>query len=705
MSLDPDDASRTAAHRTMDGVDLVVASFLALYFELLFIRWMPATVHVLGYFTNLVLLAAFLGMGVGVARRSDSRQLGLRVLAALAGLVMATVALQIFPLDVTAPNVDYFINEIPEHVMRHTRVPLFPAIGVVFLTTALAFVPLGQLIGRSLARLPVLRGYALNILGSLLGIGAFSLVSALALPPAAWVGLGLAPLARFVKPRVVIVAGAVALILVTAGGEHLEARRTDARISWSPYYKIHVLDIPPPVGGNIVQVNNNFLLCALDLRPRPDLPPFLAGQRAYYRLLYAFVKPKRVLVLGAGAGNDCQMALLEGAESVTAVEIDPSMARFGRELNPARPLADPRVRVVVDDARSFLEKDHGTYDAVVFGTLDSHGLFSSMGSVRMENFVYTRECFRRAAEHLSPQGVMVVCVGPMADWVHARIARTVEAATGTAAQVYYFSNFLRPGDTSNLGVVVGPGATARRDVPEWRLLSPAERNTRWKEVAGAGLIATDDWPNVFLQDRSLPFEYVVVLGLVLVIGAGFVRVGMGGGRLSPELFLLGAGFMLLETKSITEMGLVFGVTWRVSSIVIATILLVILVATLVSERHRIPRAVTYPMLLASLVACWSIPTERLLVASRPGRLALATVYVGAPILMAALAFADAYRDTASVCAAFGSNLLGAVLGGVLEYSSMTWGLKTVYVIALATYTLAMLSGRYGSGRTRLEGNG
>ena len=58
---------------------LVVASFVMLFAELALIRWVSAyQVHV-AYFTNFVLLASFLGIGVGFLRASSAKGRGFRV--------------------------------------------------------------------------------------------------------------------------------------------------------------------------------------------------------------------------------------------------------------------------------------------------------------------------------------------------------------------------------------------------------------------------------------------------------------------------------------------------------------------------------------------------------------------------------------------------------------------------------------------------
>src|SRR5687767_10424574 len=58
---------------------LLVTSLLALYVELLCIRWMPAHVRYLGYFTNFVLLASFLGLAVGILSARRRLPLGPRL--------------------------------------------------------------------------------------------------------------------------------------------------------------------------------------------------------------------------------------------------------------------------------------------------------------------------------------------------------------------------------------------------------------------------------------------------------------------------------------------------------------------------------------------------------------------------------------------------------------------------------------------------
>jgi hypothetical protein len=155
--------------------------------------------------------------------------------------------------------------------------------------------------------------------------------------------------------------------------------------------------------------------------------------------------------------------------------------------------------------------------------------------------------------------------------------------------------------------------------------------------------------------------------------------------------------MLVETKGITELALVYGSTWVVVGAVIAAILTMAFFANLVVIRWGAPRpVVTYGLLLASLALGLFINREA--VASLgPGtsRLVL-TGILTLPLFFSGFAFSTELKRAPSVAVALSSNLLGAMLGGFLEYNSMYFGFRSLYLLAGAMYLLAFLD----STRTR-----
>src|SRR5262249_1537370 len=156
------------------------------------------------------------------------------------------------------------------------------------------------------------------------------------------------------------------------------------QVLWSPYYRISLEDwwisadgaYPAFRYGTNINVNHDFLEGAWDNREE-SLNKLSPAQRAqtyeHYALLYELIgdKPRDILVLAAGAGNDVAMALRHGASSVDAVEIDPVIVNLGKQLNVERPYSDPRVHVTVDDARAFLRRATKKYDLIEFAALDS----------------------------------------------------------------------------------------------------------------------------------------------------------------------------------------------------------------------------------------------------------------------------------------------------------------------------------------------
>jgi hypothetical protein len=208
------------------------------------------------------------------------------------------------------------------------------------------------------------------------------------------------------------------------------------------------------------------------------------------------------------------------------------------------------------------------------------------------------------------------------------------------------------------------------------------------------LLATDDWPHLYLAENRLPAMYLYVLAaIVLITLATFFKSARSLGEASGlHFFLLGAGFMLLETRSITKSALLFGATWIVNAIVIACILIVILLGNLLIQRNpNIKKGLCYAGLLGSLILGYLVRIDFILSYPVVIRLVLSVIWIGLPIFFASFIFSHSFRLVKNTSSAFGANLLGVVIGGVLEYSSMMFGLNFLYLLAAVVYAFAMLA--------------
>jgi hypothetical protein len=176
-------------------------------------------------------------------------------------------------------------------------------------------------------------------------------------------------------------------------------------------------------------------------------------------------------------------------------------------------------------------------------------------------------------------------------------------------------------------------------------------------------------------------------------------VRWAAGRVRPmfqyaDLFFMGAAFLLLETKNVVQFALLFGTTWFVNALVFTGVLLSVLAAVEVSRRVRFARPqLLYGFLLAALVVGWLVPGSWVLGLPMVPRFLVAVAIAFTPIFLANLVFTQRFRDVSASTSAFGANLLGSMFGGLLEYSALVVGYRTLLILVGVLYGLAFLLGR------------
>ncbi len=676
------------------GLELLGVSCLVLFQELALIRWLPVEVRVLAYFPNLVLIASFLGLGVG-SLRTGRRSLLWMWPAALGALVGSAILLG--RVAFTAEGVTEHLWLLYEDlgpdapVVEGVRLPIV----AFFVLTAASFVPLGQFLGERLQRFRAdgapLRGYSLDLAGSLAGVVGFAVLSGSGTPPWVWFAVvaALAGVVLHRGPRLAAWAVGVGALVAALTGV------TDRADHHSPYYALSLAPVPglPDVR---VRANGALHQVAAEVGREDAAGPAWRAQavRGYhmpYSLLAA--PPERALVLGAGTGNDVAVLLAEGAGSVDAVEIDPMLVELGRRIHPDRPYASERVTVHTTDARTFLQETDERYDLIVFGTLDSMTRLAALSTVRLDNFVYTREALEAAASRLEPDGGMALYFMVGEAFIHDRLM-------GLLAETFGRMPGVLRGDWSmfNTVYVAGPAFAGHQewppDVSEWF----------FEEKLPTVEVPSDDWPYLYLAERSVSPFYLSLIGMLALVAAlsvataapGLLR-GAVSGRGDWEMFLFGAAFLLLETRFVTAMNLLWGATWITSAVVFGAILATLLVATLITEVRPLSWPVAAGGLLASLAVTWLVEPAALLGVEGPLRVGASVAYVGLPVFFAAVCFALRFERRRDAGHAFGWNLLGAVAGGLLEFAGMALGFATLLLLAAALYLGAFLLRERGAG--------
>jgi hypothetical protein len=221
----------------------------------------------------------------------------------------------------------------------------------------------------------------------------------------------------------------------------------------------------------------------------------------------------------------------------------------------------------------------------------------------------------------------------------------------------------------------------------WHRIAPAQ-----VELAGIGPLPSDDWPQLYLRGHEIPWApigqgmlAVALLSLVLLFGFAPVRRL----RLNWQMFFLGAGFMLLETKAVVHMALLFGGTWVVNSAVFFAILAMILCANLYVLRVKPHRLTPYYMLLvAALLVNALVPMNTFLSLSPVARTVASCAVVSVPVFFAGIIFASAFRESREPDVDFGSNVAGIIVGGLSEQLSLVIGFNYLLLLAAAYYLLS-----------------
>jgi hypothetical protein len=152
---------------------------------------------------------------------------------------------------------------------------------------------------------------------------------------------------------------------------------------------------------------------------------------------------------------------------------------------------------------------------------------------------------------------------------------------------------------------------------------------------------------------------------------------------------MGAGFLLLETKSIVDSSLYFGATWIVSLIVISGVLLLVLCANALAARFRGFSRWQYAPLIGSILLVYAVPHNLILGLPFTGRVVWTALIVPLPIFFAGLVFSSTFKRTAYPSAVFGANLVGAMVGGFAEYLSMAIGSRSLVVVVIIAYLVSL----------------
>lgn len=706
------------------SIALFLISVLALFLELLLIRWIGTEINIFAYLQNTVLVVCFMGLGMGCL--TCRQPIILRNL--LIPLLILVLLLSIPATRAFLGNISLLLSSLGDLVVwkmialdNPLKTTLSVSAGLVatfilMLFTWEIFVPIGRILGRFMDDHPrPIWAYSVNIAGSLVGIWAFVLLSVFYQPPGIWVlvvallllfFLGISSTER--RTNLILLFGLVVLSwFVGRDGASIE-------VLWSPYQKLAISKTDPtqhPFAEYFIKVNNtayqwiiNFSKENIRLDPNLIYPeqkqvsqPEMQAFSQYDIPLLLHPNPQTVLLVGAGTGNDVAGALRHGAEEITAVEIDPAIIYLGRKYHPGRPYHSSKVEVFNDDARSFFTTSNERYDVISFGLLDSHTT-TAMTNARLDHYVYTKESLERAKSLLRDGGIMALTFEPQKPFISDRIARSLHDIFGE--DPIYFripKSFYGVGGVmfiaGDLRAVHNRIAANKRLsslIAEWTDNYPLQLTYKTQ-------ITTDDWPYLYLRSRQIPLLYyllaVMIFALFSYTNWRFKFTSLiGNWRISHwHFFFLGAAFLLLEVQNISKASVVLGNTWWVNAVIISGIMVMILLANLiVAKLPKIPSWLVYVGLVGSCIALYFVDLAQFGFLPYYQKALIVGSVTTVPMLFSGIVFIRSFAHVSRKDIALGANLIGALVGGLLQSVTFITGIKALLLIVAVLYSAAIL---------------
>ncbi len=683
---------------------IVLVTMVSLLLELVMIRWLASVFPVFSFFKNFTLLACFLGLGAGYAvseKQPCAPALVLPMLALFVGVITllrydvgaVTDAFSGLPMQ-EQTSISIWMDRLNWFALFQRSVPLYLLLGMSFVLCACICYPVGQLCGKLLGATDALKAYGLNLVGSILGVLVLCGMSLFWLPPLVWFTVVGGVLLVFVLARDARLPLGVASFCLLLGVLAWPVQ-TDIQRIYSPYQLLEKMAKGDGLmnilsGGSYYQKVFNLSEANRGHEPAED-----TYVRAYYEFPFSFKKrPERVAIVGAGSGNDVAAALRMGASHVDAIEIDPAIVFLGRHYHPEHPYDDPRVNVIVNDARNFFRTAQQQYDLIIYGVLDSHTALSHASNLRVDSYVYTREGITEAFKLLKPDGVMSIAFALPNELLGFKLSHILSGIPGAgkplAVRVGYNSKTTTAFVTQNGHDVTMPDANA------FAAFGFEDVSNLFAQPYPEESIPTDDWPFFYMIKRTYPVSYMLALGMVLLLSTMFVRktIGWTGPveRSYLPFFFLGSGFMLVETKAITELGLHLGGTWFVIAATIVLVLVMAFLANFLVQRKFVPRtSFAFIGLLGSLLlGYFSARNHDLIAFGSPAvSLIVACVVLTIPLFFSGFVFSTLIgKPDVNISTALAYNLMGALFGGLMEYNSMYFGFAFLYLLAMGFYGLA-----------------
>ena len=211
-------------------------------------------------------------------------------------------------------------------------------------------------------------------------------------------------------------------------------------------------------------------------------------------------------------------------------------------------------------------------------------------------------------------------------------------------------------------------------------------------------IATDDWPYLYLESPKIPSLYYLLIGLMAIIFVRSYRKWQANVEISFSnttfwhFFFLGAAFLLLEVQNISKASVVLGNTWEVNVVIISSILSMALLANWITYKFpNLSLTLVYVLLIGVCIGLYFVDLARFGFLPYFSKAILVGSLTSLPMLFSGIVFTRSFAVARQRSNALGANLIGALVGALLQSLTFITGIKALLLIVAGFYLLSLLT--------------
>jgi hypothetical protein len=356
------------------------------------------------------------------------------------------------------------------------------------------------------------------------------------------------------------------------------------------------------------------------------------------------------------------------------------------------------VQIIIDDARSFFAKTEQKFDIIAFGLLDSHTT-TSLTNARLDHYVYTKESISQAKTLLKPGGILVLNFYAQRAFIVDRMARLLEEVFGQKPIIFVVepSNYGRggvmfiTGDLESIQLQLDRNPRLAKYIQAMQQKYPLHPAYKTKVIS-------DDWPYLYLESPRIPVLFYLLIGLMILL---FIRsnrrweshINLAAlNRDFWHFFFLGAAFLLLEVQNISKASVVLGNTWQVNVVIISGVLAMALVANLIAYKFpKLPLKPIYLLLIGSCIGLYFVDLARFAILPSFTKPIVVGVLTSLPMLFSGIIFTRSFVLVKEKDLALGSNLIGALVGALLQSMTFVTGIRSLLLVVALFYLLSFLT--------------